>query len=65
MGWCKSATDDKGVGSSNDGSYQILHVPDTVLGTPYTSPYDFTQLSCKKGIIFIPIFQIKKLRLES
>jgi len=50
--------DDKGVGGDNDGSYQILHVPDTVLRTPYISPHGFIQLSCKMGIIFNLYFQV-------
>ena len=33
---------------------------DTGLGTPYTSPHDFTQMSYKIGITFIPIFQMKR-----
>lgn len=37
---------------------------DTVLRTPYTSPHDFTQMSYKMGITFIPIFQMKRVAVN-
>lgn len=40
-------------------------MPDTVLRTLCTSPHDFTHMSCKMGMAFIPIFQMKRVIMNA